>query len=197
MKGIEKITQLIQTEAQSEIDSVLANARREAETVASRYQARAEAEAAELAAKNEKAAAEREERLVSAAQMEARKVRLAAKQEMVEKAYIRALEKLCSMPDEKYVQTVADLLVQAAPNGRGAVIFAPAERERIVEAAVRAANEKLHGGKLTLAEETRPLKGGFILSDGKVEVNCSFDTLVRLQKTETAGEVAKRLFSEI
>ena len=41
------------------------------------------------------------------------------------------------------------------------------------------------------------MKGGFILSDGKVEVNCSFDTLVRLQKTETAGEVAKRLFSEI
>ena len=56
---------------------------------------------------------------------------------------------------------------------------------------------QLPGGKLTLSEETRPLKGGFILSDGKVEVNCSFDTLVRLQKTETAGEVAKRLFSEI
>ena len=51
MKGIEKITQLIQTEAQSEIDSVLANARQEADTVASRYQVRAEAEAAELAAK--------------------------------------------------------------------------------------------------------------------------------------------------
>ena len=122
---------------------------------------------------------------------------LAAKQEMVEKAYALALEKLCSMPDEKYVQTVADLLVQAAPNGRGAVIFAPAERERIGEAAVRAANEKLHGGKLTLAEETRPLKGGFILSDGKVEVNCSFDTLVRLQKAETAGSAAKKLFPEI
>ena len=197
MKGIEKITQLIPAEAQSEIDSVLANARQEADTVASRYQVRAEAEAAELAAKNEKAAAEREERLVSTAQMEARKVGLAAKQEMVEKAYALALEKLCSMPDEQYVKTVADLLVQAAPNGRGVVIFAPEEKKRIGEAAVRAANAQLNGGKLTLSEETRPLKGGFILSDGKVEVNCSFDTLVRLQKTETAGEVAKRLFSEI
>ena len=134
---------------------------------------------------------------MSTAQMEARKVGLAAKQEMVEKAYELALEKLCSMPDGAYVKTVAELLVQAAPNGRGAVIFAPEERARIGEAAVRAANEQLSGGKLTLSEETRPLKGGFILSDGKVEVNCSFDTLVRLQKTETAGEVAKRLFSEI
>ena len=197
MNGIEKITQRIETDTQAEIDRILGDARAEADDITDRYQAQANNEAAELAAKNQKAAAEREERLVSTAQMEARKVGLAAKQEMVEKAYDLALEKLCSMPDEKYVQTVADLLVQAAPNGRGAVIFAPAERERIGEAAVRAANEKLHGGKLTLAEETRPLKGGFILSDGKVEVNCSFDTLVRLQKTETAGEVAKRLFSEI
>lgn len=197
MNGIERITQRIETDTQAEIDRILGDARAEANGIADRYQAQANNEAAELAAKNKKAAAEREERLVSTAQMEARKVGLTAKQEMVEKAYDLALEKLCSMPDEQYVKAVADLLVQAAPNGRGAVIFAPAEKERIGEAAVRAANERLKGGKLTLAEETRPLKGGFILSDGKVEVNCSFDTLVRLQKTETAGEVAKRLFSEI
>ena len=196
MNGIEKITQRIETDTQAEIDRILGDARAEADDITDRYQAQANNEAAELAAKNQKAAAEREERLVSTAQMEARKVGLAAKQEMVEKVYALALEKLCSMPDEKYVRTVADLLVQAAPNGRGAVIFAPAERERIGEAAVRAANEKLHGGKLTLAEETRPLKGGFILSDGKVEVNCSFDTLVRLQKAETAGAAAKKLFPE-
>jgi len=197
MNGIEKITQRIETDTQAEIDRILDDARAEANGIADRYQAQANHEAAELAVKNQKAAEEREERLVSTAQMEARKVGLAAKQEMVEKAYDLALEKLCSMPDEQYVKTVADLLVQAAPNGRGAVIFAPAEKKRIGEAAVRAANAQLNGGKLTLSEETRPLKGGFILSDGKVEVNCSFDTLVRLQKTETAGEVAKRLFSEI
>ena len=197
MNGIEKITQRIETDTQAEIDRILGDARAEAGDITGRYQAQAKEEAAELSAKNQKAAAEREERLVSTAQMEARKVGLAAKQEMVEKAYELALEKLCSMPDGAYVKAVAELLVQAAPNGRGAVIFAPAERERIGEAAVRAANEKLHGGKLTLAEETRPLKGGFILSDGKVEVNCSFDTLVRLQKAETAGAAAKKLFPEI
>ena len=195
MKGIEKITQLIQTEAQSEIDSVLANARREAETVASRYQARAEAEAAELAAKNEKAAAEREERLVSAAQMEARKVQLVAKQEMVEKAYIRALEKLCSMPQEQYVDVLADLLLQASTTGTEEVVFSQEDREHAGKAAVEKAN-KASGKKLTVAQETLPIQGGFILRSGNVEVNCTFDTLVRLQKAETAGAVAKKLFPE-
>ena len=163
--------------------------------MASRYQARAEAEAAELAAKNEKAAAEREERLVSAAQMEARKVRLAAKQEMVEKAYIRALEKLCSMPQEQYVDVLADLLLQASTTGTEEVVFSQEDREHAGKAAVEKAN-KASGKKLTVAQETLPIQGGFILRSGNVEVNCTFDTLVRLQKAETAGAVAKKLFPE-
>ena len=52
------------------------------------------------------------------------------------------------------------------------------------------------GGKnLTLSGETRSIPGGFILRSGSVEVNCAFDTLVRLQKAETAGDVVKKLFA--
>ncbi len=47
---------------------------------------------------------------------------------------------------------------------------------------------------LTLSEETRPMDGGFILSSGNVEVNCTFATLVRLQRSELAGQVAGVLF---
>ena len=50
------------------------------------------------------------------------------------------------------------------------------------------------GKRLTLSEDAAPIRGGFILRDQNVEVNCSFETLVRLQKTQTAGMVAKILF---
>jgi len=106
MNGIEKIKARIEADAQAEIDRVLAAAKAEAAEITAGYQAKADAEAAELAGKNERAAAEREERLVSAAQMEARKVQLAAKQAMVEKTYAQALEKLsrtmCGIGDEKH-----------------------------------------------------------------------------------------------
>ena len=88
---------------------------------------------------------------------------------------------------------LANLAVQAAPNGKGKLIFSQADRARFGKAVVMAANEKLNGS-MTLAEETRPLNGGFVLSDGAVEVNCSFDTLVRLQKAELTGEVTGVLF---
>ena len=227
MNGIEKITQMIQSEAQTEIDGVLEAARRDAAETAARYEAQARAESAELAAKQEKAAAEREERLVSVAQLEARKTALAAKQEMVERAYALALEKLCTLPEEKYITVLAELMAEAAATGREEAIFSERDRERVGKAAVAKANELLARkaapelpreltetrvgaildkavasvsaiaqgtAMLTLSPETRPMSGGFILRDQRVEVNCTFETLVRLQRAETAGAVAKKLF---
>ncbi|WP_325201265.1 V-type ATP synthase subunit E [Oscillibacter sp.] len=194
MNGIEKITQRISADAQAEIDRVLGEARAEAEKIAAKYQAQADAEAADLDARNKKAAAEREERLAGTAQMEARKAALAAKQEMVEKAYDLALRKLCSLPEEKYAAVLAELLVQASSTGKEEVIFSEADRRKVGKAAVEKAN-KDGGKKLTLSGETRSIPGGFILRSENVEVNCAFDTLVRLQKAETAGEVVKKLFS--
>ena len=195
MNGIEKITQRIEADAQTEIDRILSAAQEEADQITGRYKAQADAEAASLAARNEKSAAEREERLVSVAQMEARKVQLAAKQEMVEKAYDLALEKLCAMPDARYTEVLAGLLVQASSNGREEAIFSPEDRERVGKAAVDKANAA-SGKQLKLSKETRPLKGGFVLRDENIEVNCTFDTLVRLEKAETTGAVVKKLFPE-
>ena len=168
MNGIDTIIQRLNTDAKTETDALLEKARQEAAAVAARYQAQADKEAADLAARNERLAAEREERLISAAQMEARKTVLAAKQAVMEETYAKA-----------EVPVVSNNSAQ--------------DRETVGQAAVDAANGK-SGGKLTLSGETAPIQGGFILKDGNVEVNCAFDTLVRLQKAETAGQVAQRLF---
>ena len=194
MNGIEKITQRIASEAQAEMDRILGDARDEAGRITASYRAQADAEARELAAKNEKAASQHEERLVSAAQMEAHKIQLAAKQEMVEKAYIQALDKLCAMPKEQYVDVLAKLLVEASSSGKEEAVFSKEDREQVGKAAVEKANQ-LSGKQLRLSEETQPIRGGFILKDKNVEVNCTFETLVRLQKAETAGAVVKTLFA--
>ena len=49
-------------------------------------------------------------------------------------------------------------------------------------------------GMLTLSEETRDIKGGFIMVDGDVEINCAFETLVRLQREQMEKKVADALF---
>ncbi len=197
MNGIEKITARIDGEAQAEIDKLLADARDAAAAVTARYKAQADKESADRKARNEKSAAEREERLVSVAQMESRKVTLAARQEMVEKAFSLALEKLCAMPEAEYIAAAAKLMAQAADGGNGAAVFSAKDRAEIGQKTVDAANKLLGSkGKLTLSPETRDIRGGFVLVQDNVEVNCTFETLVRLQRGTMSGEVAKLLFPE-
>ena len=194
MDGIEKITGRIAADAQKEADAILAEARRQAGEIAARYEAQAQKEREEIVARGRRNADERVERLAGVAQLDARKLELAAKQELLKRAYGLALEKLENLPDEQAVALLADLAVKASSTGREQVILSPKDRARYGKAAVTRANEKLGDGRLTLSEQTRPIRGGLILSDGDVEINCTFETLVDLQRGEMDREVAKVLF---
>ena len=193
MNGLERITSRIEAEAKSEIDNILEAGKQETTRIVDSWRARIDAESRDLAAKNEKAAAEREERLISAAEMDARKTVLAAKQELVEEAYTLALDKLCKMPEGKRVELLAGLLQRASSTGNEEAVFNASDAKSVGAKAVEKANAA-SGKHLKLASDTAPIRGGFILRDKNVEVNCAFETLVRLQKAETAGAVAKILF---
>ena len=192
MNGIERITARIEADGRAEAEAILEKGRAEAAAVEEEYRRRADSERAAWKEQAEKKAREREERLVSAAAMESRKTLLAARQEMVEKAFAQALDRLCSLPREEYVEVLAALLERCATGGEE-VIFSRADRERVGEETLK----KAAGKQLRLAEETRPLRGGFVLRKGKVEVNCAFETLVRLQKGQCAAQAAKLLFPEL
>ena len=194
MDGIEKITGRIAADGAQETEAILAEARAQADAIAARYDQQAARECEEILARGRRNAQERVERLASVAQLDARKLELAAKQEMLAKAYDLALEQLSALPEQEYVALLADLAVRASSTGREAVILSQKDRTRYGKAAVTQANERLGDGHLTLSEQTRPIRGGLILSDGDVEVNCTFETLVRLVRGELDREVAKVLF---
>lgn len=195
MNGIERITQRIALDAQEQVNDILRKGRDEAAEITERFRAQADRERTAFSEQNEKAAAEREERLVSMAHMEARKVTLAARQEMVEAAYARALELLREMPEHVYIDVLAKLMAEASTGGEEAAVFSKKDRARVGKKAVDAANKK-YGKSITLSDSTADISGGFILKGRNVEVNCTFETLVRLQRAETAGAVARTLFPE-
>ena len=194
MNGIEKITARIAEDSKAENDALLAQARAQAAEITAKYQAEAKAAADEILEHGRKSAEARARHLDSTAQMECRKAVLAAKQDVIEEAFQAAHKKLLDLPQAEYVAFLAGLAAKASVSGKEKLIFSADDRAQVGKDVVAAANKKLAAGGLTLAEETRPMDGGFILSDGAVEVNCTFDTLIRLQRGALAGEVAKALF---
>lgn len=227
MDGIEKITARIQADGQAELDRLKEENQQQLAAIHTQTQDQVDRERQEILSRGEKAAAERLERLKSAAEMEKRKLMLAAKQEVLSQAFDQALEQLCALPDEQYIQLLTQLVLKAVSTGKEQLVFSPKDRNRIGKQVVVAANEALvkdvapelpesvtdskvgafveklvnsataqitGTGLLSLSEETRNIRGGFILVDGPVEVNCAFETLVRLQREKLEKQVADILF---
>ena len=143
MDGLEKITARISADADAEIQAIRDKAQAQAEELLAQARAQAEKEKGELLARGRRSAEERKARLISAAQMEGRKMSLAAKQEVLDEAFRQALEEMCSLPEEQYIQLLARLAVQASSTGREQLIFSPKDRTRIGKAVVMAANDAL------------------------------------------------------
>ena len=194
MNGLEKLTDQIDADMQKEIDAALVQARSQAQEIQSWYESQAQIQVEAIRRKGQQDAVFRQERLVDEAKMEARRDILATKQELIGRAFDLALEKLLELPEKEYVALLSDLAVKASSTGKEAIIFSQKDRTRYGKQVVTQANERLKDGHLTMSEQTRPIQGGLILSDGDVEVNCTFETLVRLQRGEMDREVAKVLF---
>ncbi len=199
MNGIERITQRIAADANQEAGATLAQAREEACEITARYRTQAAAETEQALEKGRQRAQERRSRLISAAEMEGRQELLTVKQELLDKAFTLALDRLCSMPEQDYIDLLAALTAQASVTGREQLILSPMDRTRYgVRVATKAngiLSQQGRTAELTLSQQARDFRGGVILSDGDVEVNCTFETLVRLARSTAAGEVARVLFA--
>jgi len=195
MDGIERITERITEDVRREIDQLDDETRRKAAEIQARCEAQAKQESEDILARGRKAAEERVERLGSVSRLEARKTILAAKQEMVGRAFDLAVDRLAGLPEADYTALLAKLAAGAARSGREQVVLSQKDRTRYGKQVVTQANKLLgERGALTLSEEARPIRGGLILRGDRVEVNCSFETLVRLQRDALAAQVAQVLF---
>ena len=198
MEGIEKITAKIAQDAQDEIRRLQEETAAQAQAALAEARAQADRERETILDRGRRAAGERLERLTSAAGMERRKLELAARQEVVGEAFDLALEKLCALPEGEYGKLLTELVLEAASTGREQLIFSPRDRAQVGKQVVVAANEALEGrggtGALTLSQETRDIRGGFILVDGDVEVNCAFETMLALEREKLERQAAEMLF---
>lgn len=198
MNGIEKILDKLQSESQAEVDAILEKARAEAEAITARYARQAEQEKAAAEEKGKKAASERQDRLIRAAEMESKKTILAAKQSVLDKAFALAKENLLSMPEEDYVKLLASMAATSAGSGSESIVLNAKDRaslgEKITAEANRLRTQAGRTARLSLSSETAEIEGGFLLRDQTSEVNCSFETLLRLGREELAGQAASLLF---
>ena len=194
MNGIENITERIKSDAQNEVNQILENAKREADAIEARYAEIAKGDVESILEKGQKSADDRAVRLQGVAGLEARKMILRTKQEMIDLAFHEAESKLNSLQGEEYVKTLASLATSASQTGKEEIILSSADREKYGKEVTTLANTMRAGADNKLSDETREIKGGLVLKDGALEVDASFKTIINQLRDSLSGDVAKIFF---
>jgi len=134
------------------------------------------------------------------AQLENRKAVLQAKQQIIDEVFERAKTSLQNMPDEKYKSLIESMLLKSDLSGNEELIISEHDRNRITPEFIQKINDTLKGmgkeGNLRISKTFGNMIGGFILKSQDLEINCTFDSLIDMEREELETEIAKILFEE-
>lgn len=200
MSGTEKLKEKIIAEAEAQAEKVLKEARARAADITGRAETEADERYANLLAQAQEQAQERKRRVLTIANLDARKQILAAKEEMIEDTFSQALARLQTISPESYREIIFSMILATAQNGDEELIISPEQQDAFDVPFLDRLNKALRKngkkGEIALAAQTRPLKGGFVLSAGAVEINNSFNALLSMQRDQLEPAVAEMLFKE-
>lgn len=196
MTGLEKIVNQIQEEAQTSVNQLLNEADEKADKILNEAKLECkkteEKTAAEIKIMRENAAS----RSVSAAEMQKKRILLKARQEIISDCIEKAYLSLKNLDDTEYFKLIERMISKYALPQDGIICFSEADLKRMPsnfkESVDKIAVEK--GGRLTISAESRDIDGGFVLTYGGIEENCSFKALFESAREDLQDITRKMLF---
>ena len=221
MIGLNKITDRILADAQSEADRILEQAEAECARVKSEYEARAAEIRERISVDAERDAIDLINRARSSAATQKRNALLQCKSELVDGVFDSTLESMKNLDVEKYTSLLIGLLTACFTEQLDAektslslygeeetfvpdayeILMNPRDRERCGKALLEGVKKKLMGKiaqekleLLTLSGATVGIDAGFIMRCGSIEANCSFALLFAQLREELEAEVGHALF---
>lgn len=196
MSGTEKILQHIAEQAGQEVQEILNKAQTEAKRLEAQAQAARQEEMEAVRQQGEAILAEARERAQVAAVTYKRRTLLAARGVLVKEALDKAWESILAMPDAEYFDFLYTQLDKQNLAREGVLLLNAkdlARRPADFEKKIGAAAEK-QKGKLSLSEKAAEIEGGFILSYGGIEENCSLEALFESEADVLKDAVRAVLF---
>lgn len=173
-------------EADEAAKAILAKGQKEAEAILKAGQEKIDKEMdvfdRTAQAEAEKAASKE----ISGAEMQAKKAVLEAKQTILAEVVAEAEKRLLSLDDAAYAKVIGGMLEKLDQTLGTEIIVSAKDAPRL--AAVIA--EK----GFTLSEQHSDISGGFIVKNGDIEYNYSFESIITVEKEEIQQIAAKIIF---
>jgi V/A-type H+-transporting ATPase subunit E len=196
MTNISNLTSKILEDAEAKKEVILSDAEKEKNKILSKKQEEAKIAEKIIIEKAEIEAVSRKERIISSAKLEARNEKLKAKQEVISEIFEISIENLCNISEKEFKEFVRLTILNSNIVGEQKLILNDTSKKIIDGNFLLEINKELKSkATVTLSEETRNFKGGFVLEKDGIEINNTFEALVNSLKDDLNQEVARVLFS--
>ena len=187
----EAIVEKIISDAHLKADSIVAEANAKADEIISAAAEECKEYMYSFKSETDKMIFDVDARTKTVAELDARKLTLAAKTKVLDVVYERTLENLRNLDKEAYSALVFGILENAKD---GDVVTISKREKDIVTKESLAEFAKKKGIKLTLAEQFGDFDGGIVLGGNGVDKNFTFEVEVALLKEQTEAKTAKEIF---
>ena len=192
MNDISSILEKIGADAKAAEGEILAAAQESVRKIQDDYAAQAAAETKRVLDGAARQADALRQRAQSQSGIDSRNIRLGARRQVMDKVFVRAMELLCGKSADEKAKLYADLAAKYIASDAELVLSAgdAAVGAKVIE------NLKAKGiaHKVTLDPNAGRFEGGFILRQGNIETNCTFEVLIAGVKEEVEPEVVALLF---
>jgi V/A-type H+-transporting ATPase subunit E len=199
MTGVEKIIKHIASAAAAECEKIADSAVIECDRIRAEYAKVHQEEYTKIINTGKKDIERRLERLSNLAELESKKQILTVQQEMLDKVFALAVNKLLELPPNVYISFLAKLACDASLTGNEEIILSAADKKKLGTKILEAANSALitsgKKGLLTLSDKTADIRGGLILSGGNVLTDCALETIVSHNRNSLTPYAAAELFN--
>jgi V/A-type H+-transporting ATPase subunit E len=189
VRDAEEEARKIVAEGQTEAEAITGEAKENAAEITKRAEARAADEAKEHI-----------RRQISIRELDARKALLGEKGSFMDQAFEKAMEELRKKDVEGGYSLTRSLLLQVIDSGDEEIVLSPEDKKAIGAKFLAGLNKELKGkglkGDVKIADDTRPMKGGFILRSGRKEINVTFEAMIAEMRDDAELEVSNALFKE-
>ncbi|MBU3110362.1 V-type ATP synthase subunit E [Clostridium lacusfryxellense] len=198
MSNLEKLAAKIIEDAKIKAEVILKEAKNNENILIENKTKEAEGLKSQMMEKTKVEAIMVSKRIISNSQLKARNEKLVAMQNMIDKVFEIALEKLTSMSDNEYLELLKNYLLSMPIAGNEEIIL-PGKYKGIVS------NEYLYEinlslktngklGELKLSSDERDIKSGFVVFKNGIEINNTFESLVNSLRDELEPEIVNVLF---
>lgn len=195
MGGLKKITEHIIKKANDEADVIINDALKKASVINSE----SKKEIDELIKTNQIAIKNDCDKIVSMAESQDRQQKrseiLKARSEVIEKIICDSKKAIIEMDKEKYKEVLLKILKNSMTGEKGEIIFSKNDSKLLDEEFTEKVTA-ISGKKLTISKETQDIGNGFIIRYGKIEQNCSIESIFEEKHNELTDLVNNFLMTE-